>query len=136
MSDTTIKHFKDFESMSHEGMTMYMVRVGLGVSSFGISVTEIPPHSDAYPEHDHVADGIGGQMFAKRPHQLEQEEVYTVLEGSATLQAGGEEWQLGPGVFARVGPAEKRKIVPGDEGATVLTIGGTPGEPYELDGSR
>ena len=31
--------------------------------------------------------------------------------------AGGEEHRLEPGVFARVGPTETRKLVTGDEGA-------------------
>ena len=38
-----------------------------------------------------------------------QEEVYTVLEGKATLTVGGEEHELEPGVFARVGPAGDAK---------------------------
>jgi hypothetical protein len=29
-----------------------------------------------------------------------------------------------------VGPATKRRIVPGDGGATLLVIGGTPGKAY------
>lgn len=59
-----------------------------------------------------------------------QEEVYTVLSGSAILHAGGEEHRLVPGVFARVGPAERRQITTGAEPAQVLAIGGTPGASY------
>ena len=36
-----------------------------------------------------------------------------------------------PGVWARVGPDEKRKLVTGDEPVRVLAIGGTPGQAYE-----
>ena len=54
------------------------------------------------------------------------------MEGAATLQVGGEEHELRPGTFARVGPGEKRKIVTGDEGARVIAIGGTPGKAYEI----
>jgi hypothetical protein len=32
--------------------------------------------------------------------------------------------------MARVGPAVKRKIVPGAAGATVLALGGVPGRPF------
>jgi hypothetical protein len=36
-----------------------------------------------------------------------------------------------PGVFARVGAAEKRKLSTGEEGAQILCIGGMPGRVYE-----
>lgn len=133
MADVTVKRIEDFDSMSHEGLSMHTVRSGLGVSSFGIQVIRIPPGNDAYPEHDHSPQGIGGRMFEKRPGQLDQEEVYTVLEGTATLRAGGQEHELEPGVFARVGPGETRKIVTGAEGATLLALGGIPGKPFGQD---
>jgi hypothetical protein len=47
------------------------------------------------------------------------------------LHAGDEEFPLVPGTLVRVGPSQKRKIVPGSEGATVLALGGTPGKAYE-----
>ncbi|MGZ8665846.1 MAG: cupin domain-containing protein [Solirubrobacterales bacterium] len=133
MADVTVKRIEDFDSMSHEGLSMHTVRSGLGVSSFGIQVIRIPPGNDAYPEHDHSPQGIGGRMFEKRPGQLDQEEVYTVLEGTATLRAGGQEHELEPGVLARVGPGETRKIVTGAEGATLLALGGIPGKPFGQD---
>ncbi len=52
-------------------------------------------------------------------------------EGCATLTADGESWQLEPGTLTRVGAAQKRKIVPGDQGVTLLALGGTPGKAYE-----
>jgi mannose-6-phosphate isomerase-like protein (cupin superfamily) len=59
------------------------------------------------------------------------EEVYVCLEGAGTLLAGGAEYALEPGVMARVGPGEKRKIVTGDERVRILALGGTPGEAFE-----
>jgi quercetin dioxygenase-like cupin family protein len=78
----------------------------------------MPPSADQYPEHDHAGDG--------------QEEVYTVLQGAATLKAAGEEHELLPGVFARVGAGQKRKLVTTEEGARILAIGGTAGKAYEV----
>ncbi len=49
-----------------------------------------------------------------------------MLEGNATLEADGERWLLEPGNMARVGPHQKRKIVPGDAGVVLLAIGGAP----------
>ena len=60
-----------------------------------------------------------------------QEEIYTTLTGRATLHVGGEQHALEPGVFARVGAAEKRKITTGEDGAQLLCIGGTRGAAFE-----
>ena len=114
MPDVTIKRLEDFEAIFGGGFKR--VRAGLGVSSFGIAVMEFPPDFGDYPEHDQAHDG--------------QEEVYTALSGRATLVAGGEEHELAPGVWVRVGPSEKRKILTGSEPARVLAIGGTVGSPY------
>jgi len=34
-------------------------------------------------------------------------------------------------MLARVGAEQKRRIVPGSRGATILALGGTPGKAYE-----
>ena len=118
MSDVTVKRVEDFDTPNGGGFCR--ARAGLGVSSFGMQVENFPPHFEHYPEHDHNDDG--------------QEEVYTVLSGSATLHAGGQDHQLEPGVFVRVAPGVTRKITTGDEGARMLAIGGTPGQAYVAPG--
>ena len=116
MPDVTIKRLDEFDTAFGGGMKL--VRHGLGVEAFGMQVIDMPPNADQYPEHDHADSG--------------QEEVYTVLEGAATLQADGAEHLLVPGMFARVGPGQKRKFVTGGEGARLLAIGGIAGKPYEI----
>jgi mannose-6-phosphate isomerase-like protein (cupin superfamily) len=118
-----------------EGIKMHQVAAGLGISAFGISIVEMEPGATEYPEHDHSADGIGGQMFAKRPAQLGQEEVYVALRGSGTLEADGETYPLDQDHIARVDPDVKRKIVPGPEGLRLLALGATPGQPYDTGGT-
>jgi quercetin dioxygenase-like cupin family protein len=116
--DVTIKRLDEFEAIFGGGFRR--VRAGLGVSSFGIAVLEFPPTFNDYPAHDQAHD--------------HQEEVYTVLEGRITLRVGGEdgvEYELEPGVWARVGPNEKRKLITGDERARVVALGGIPGEIYQ-----
>jgi uncharacterized cupin superfamily protein len=118
-----------------EGITFHRAAAGLGVSSFGISIIELAPGANDYPEHDHSEDGIGGQMFAKRPQQLGQEEVYVALRGSGTLQADGEEYPLDPDHIARVAPGVKRKVTPGSEGLRLLVAGAIPGQAYDPGGA-
>jgi len=88
----------------------------LGVTAWGMNVIEIDAGCTGYPEHDHASDG--------------QEEVYVVLEGDGTLDAGSEQTPLGAGMLVRVGPEQKRKILPGSQGIVILAIGATPGKPY------
>ena len=115
MADVTVKRVEDFEAIFGGGFRR--VRAGLGVSSFGIAVIDLPAGFDHYPMHDQMHDA--------------QEEVYTLLSGSATMHVVGEEIEMEPGIFARVGPAEKRKFVTDAEPARILAMGGTPGKIYE-----
>jgi uncharacterized cupin superfamily protein len=113
MTDVTVKRLDELES--HAGQFLYAGK-GLGVTAFGVNVQRLPANWDGYPEHDHAEDG--------------QEEVYVVLEGSATLTADGEVWDLDTGTIVRVGAEQKRKLVPGNWGVTLLAIGGIPGQPW------
>ena len=112
MADVTVKHIDDLDSHEDKGRFLF-ARKGLGVTSFGMNVERWPAGYADYPDHDHEKDG--------------QEEVYFVVAGSVTMHAGDESFELTPGTFARVGPGQKRKLVPGSEGVTVLAIGGRPG---------
>lgn len=115
MPDVTVKNLKDFDRAFGGGMLR--VRAGLGITSFGVQVIELPPGFSGYPEHDHSHD--------------DQEELYTPLKGNVTLRVGDTEHELEPGVYARVGPGEKRKLITGEEGCRILAVGGIPGEVYE-----
>ena len=46
------------------------------------------------------------------------------------LRMAGEQYELSPGAFPRVGAGEKRKITTGAEGVQLLCIGGIPGRAY------
>ena len=117
MSDVQVKRFDELPSYADQGQFVFAGK-GLGVSSFGVNVLKLPPNWADYPEHDETATG--------------QEEVYVVMAGTATLTAAGSTWKLTPGTIVRVGPTEKRKIVPGAEGTTILALGGIPGKAYTL----
>ncbi len=96
MADVTVKRLDEFEAIFGGGYRR--VRAGLGVSSFGLAVMDLPPGFTQYPEHDHGGDG--------------QEEVYTVLVGNATLTVGEDDYELEAGVFARVGPRRRGRSAP------------------------
>lgn len=92
-------------------------RAELGVTSFGCQVIDLPPNFQHYPLHDHAEEG--------------QEEVFVTLRGSGTMEVEGEQVALSPDTMVRVGPAARRKVVPGDEGLRMLVLGGVPGAAFQ-----
>src|SRR5262244_2472733 len=89
------------------------VREHLGIHSFGINARTQGDDGVLVNEHDET----GGQ-----------EEVYVVLDGTATFEVDGETFEAPAGTFVSVPPELKRKAT-GD--ATVLALGGTVGEAYQ-----
>jgi mannose-6-phosphate isomerase-like protein (cupin superfamily) len=89
------------------------VREHLGIHSFGINARVQGDNGVLVNEHDEA----GGQ-----------EEVYVVLDGTATFEIDGQTVEAPAGTFISVEPEAKRKAT-GD--ATVLALGGTVGEAYQ-----
>jgi hypothetical protein len=115
MADVTLATFDEMEPI-YDGISR-RARAALGVTAWGMQLFTLPPRWDGYPDHTHGAT-------AEDPNQ---EEVYIPLVGSATLIAGDERYELRPGLMARVGPEQRRRIVPGDDGIRYLALGGAPG---------
>lgn len=115
MSDVTVASFAEMEPI-YEGLAR-RARATLGVTAFGMQVMTLPPDWDGYPDHHH--DGT--------VEDANQEEVYIPLAGSATLVAGEQRFELLPGMMARVGPEQRRRILPGPEGVRFVALGGMPG---------
>ena len=90
------------------------VREHLGIHSFGINAVTLGEDGTLINEHDESGSG--------------QEEVYVVLDGTATFHIDGETFDAPAGTFVSVPPESRRKAT-GD--ATVLALGGTPGAPYQ-----
>ena len=114
MGDLTHKRIDELDTISGmlEGVSMRRAASDLGVSAFGISIVELEPGAEDYPEHDHSPDGLGGKMFAERREQL------------------GQELPLDADHIVRIGPAVTRKVTPGPDGLRLLAIGATPGRAY------
>ena len=70
-------------------------------------------------------------MFEQRPGQLGQEEVYVALRGSGEVEVDGERYPLDADHIVRVGPAAKRKVLPGPDGMRLLAIGGVAGQAFD-----
>jgi uncharacterized cupin superfamily protein len=120
MTDLKARHFEEIPHYDGPGripgIKFHTAGRDLGVRAWGMNVLAIETGCEGYPEHDHSGDG--------------QEEVYVVLQGGGTLEAGDERIPLPVGTMVRVGPDQKRKLIPGPDGLVVLAIGGTPGKAY------
>jgi hypothetical protein len=115
VADVTVASFEEMEPI-YEGLAR-RARATLGVSAWGMQVLTLPPDWDGYPNHKHDADAFDPN----------QEEVYIPIEGSGRLEADGEVFELRPGMMARVGPDQLRRIVPGGDGIRFIALGGAPG---------
>jgi mannose-6-phosphate isomerase-like protein (cupin superfamily) len=123
MTDLTAKRFEEMEAAL--GGIFVRVRAELGVGSFGLQVVNLPPGFDQ-PYAAHAHEGMDYE-----PANHGQEEVYVPLSGRATLVADDDRIELVPGMAVRIGPAQMRNIVTGEEPFQMLAIGGVPGAPYD-----
>ena len=115
MADITVKEIDELERYTgsfQKGQQFFFAGKSLGLSRLCMNAIRMPPHWEHYPEHDHAADN--------------EEELYIPLEGSGTLHADGQTYQMRRGVLIRVGASTKRKIVPGPEGMTLLMLSDRP----------
>jgi quercetin dioxygenase-like cupin family protein len=92
----TIKNVDEFEEMEGSGnATWRLARKTLGAESLGFNIVDIAPGGQI-PEHNHTGDN--------------QEEVFIILDGQATIVADGEEHEAPAGTFCRYAPEVNRTI--------------------------
>ena len=115
MADYTAKRIDEMDAAY--GGAYKRVRAELGVESFGLSILDLPPNLEQFPEHDEKDTG--------------QEEVYVAVRGSGWIEVDGERVDLDPDTIVRVGPEATRKIYTGPDGMRVLALGAVPGGVYE-----
>lgn len=105
-----VAHLDDIERLGRD----IPVREHLGIRAFGVNAFTPGEDGTLINEHDESSSG--------------QEELYLVLDGTATFEVDGETFEAQPGTFVFVGPESRRKAT-GD--GTVLAVGATPGEAYQ-----
>ena len=87
---------------------LHFLRDPLECESLGLSVLECEPGWTGL-EHDHAAD--------------DQEEVYLLVDGDATVTVDGEDVAMEPGDAVRIPPGTTRQIENGDEASTFVLAG-------------
>jgi hypothetical protein len=100
--------------------TSLQLRRDLDIGSFGIYAVRAEPGKELIPER--TATG-----YSRDGH----EELYVVIGGSATFTVDGEELGApsGQAIFVR-DPGATRAATAGEDGATILVVGGRRGEAW------
>lgn len=110
----TIKRIDQFEEMEGSGgATWRLARKTLGAKSFGFNVVDIEAGGQI-PAHDHSADN--------------QEEVYFILDGQASIVADGDQHDAPAGTFCRFAPEVNRTIRNDSDGPVRALLIGVPVE--------
>ena len=97
-----------YDDVDPVGGGLHFLRDELDCENLGVSVLDCEPGWEGKP-HDHAADG--------------QEEVYVLVEGSATVMVEGEDVELDAGDALRVAPEETRQIRNDDSESQFLLVG-------------
>ena len=107
---THVAHIDELEKRGRD----IPVREQFGIRAFGVNAFTPGENGTLIGDHDEAGSG--------------QEELYIVLDGSATFEIDGETVDAPAGTLVFVGPESRRKAT-GD--GTVLVLGATPGEAYQ-----
>jgi hypothetical protein len=105
-----VAHLDDIERRGRD----LPMREHLGIHAFGINAFASGEDGTLVNDHDEAATG--------------QEELYIVLDGTATFEVDGATFDAPAGTYVSI-PPEARRKASGD--GTLLVIGGTPGEAYQ-----
>jgi mannose-6-phosphate isomerase-like protein (cupin superfamily) len=98
-------NYRDVDAV---GDGLYFLRGPLDCDRIGLSVLECDPGWTG-TAHDHAAD--------------EQEEVYLLVEGAATVVVDGETVGMSAGDALRVDPDATRQVRNGDEESRFVVVG-------------
>jgi tetratricopeptide (TPR) repeat protein len=111
------------EGREGDGDRVYIrLRRTLDIGAFGASATyQAKAGEDVIGEHDELGPGADAH-----------EELYVVVQGSATFTLDGEETEASQGTVVFVQPGTTRKAVATSDETIVLSVGGRRGEAYRL----
>lgn len=116
----SVTRFDAIEEIDDGRSPFRPVRQHFGITSFGVNTF--------------TGKKAGDRIINEHNEEGEQEELYAVLEGRARFELDGESVDAPAGtlVFAERGVV--RTAFAEEDGTTLLCIGGTPGQPYEVHG--
>ncbi len=100
-----------------DGLEWHPVRHHLGIRAFG---------TNGYVGH------AAGDLVIEPHDEDEHEELYVVLHGAARFTVDGEAFDAPAGTLVLVTPPSHREAHALEPGTTILVVGGTPGQAFEV----
>jgi hypothetical protein len=119
MSGYALAHVDEIPELDDGRCPMRPVRHHLGITGFGVNAW--------------TARNAGDRILNEHEEEEQdsQEELYLVLRGRAVFELDGERRDAPAGTFVFVRPGVRRTAFAEEPGTTIVSIGGTPGKPYD-----
>ena len=118
-ADYDVARLDDMETVDHRGCGLRRVRVHFGITGFGVNAWTAGAAGDRLiPEHDEDGD----------------EELYLVQRGRARFELDGERVDAPAGTLVYARPSVTRTAFAEEPGTTIVVVGGTPGQAFEVGG--
>lgn len=116
-----VTRIEEIEGTPHrQDTTMHPVRHHLGITAFGTNAW--------------TADAVGDRLFPEHDEDPGREELYVVMAGRARFEIDGEAVDAPAGTLVFVEPASTRTAFAEEPGTTVLVVGSSAGQAYEVGG--
>jgi len=125
MTGHTVVHVDEIPELDDGRVPMRPVRHHLGITAFGVNAWTGRNAGDRII-NEHQEDETPTQDDPDS-----DEELYVVLEGRAVFELDGERHDAPAGTFVFVEPRVRRTAFAEEPGTTILSVGGTPGKPYD-----
>jgi hypothetical protein len=122
MSNYAVAHLDEIDEISDGRCPWRPVRHHFGITSFGVNAWTAREASDRII-NEHDEDEPGGN-----------EELYFVASGRAVFELDGERVDAPTGTFVFAPPQVKRTAFAEEPGTTLIALGATPGEAYQVRG--
>ncbi len=124
MSGYTVVHVDDVPEQDDGQCPMRSVRHHLGITGFGVNAWIARNAGDRMiPEHQEANE--------TEEESERDEELYLVAQGRAVFELDGERHDAPAGTFVFVRPRIKRTAFAEEPGTMIVSVGGTPGKPYD-----
>ena len=120
MTASIVARLGDIDEITDGRIPCRPVRHHFGITSFGVNAWTVAAAGErVINEHDETGD---------------MEELYLVHSGRATFELAGEEIDAPAGTLVFVQPGVRRTAFAKEPGTTIIVLGGTPGEAYDVIG--
>jgi tetratricopeptide (TPR) repeat protein len=122
MSAYSVVHVDDIPEQDDGHCPMRSVRHHFGITGFGVNAWSARNAGDRIiPEH---------QENETEEESERDEELYLVVQGRAVFELDGERHDAPAGTFVFVRPRVNRTAFAEEPGTMIVSVGGTPGKPY------